>query len=428
MSGLFGDERVAPPGALPGTAGWDDAAGRGRAVDRSRSQALQRGVPPATAATARTPSPPNAPRAATAPRGATAAPRSGTAPRGATSTTPVPDRVRTPVGFPIDPGPRRRNPLLRVVFILLRIVTVLVLLVLLGSALANQLTTRPGVTPQSLYAGPYAEIDGRSVAYARWGETGTPIVLIPGFLESTSTFDKVGPLLAARGYRVYSLDLPGFGYTERKGPYGLKASIAVTEAFIRQVVGGKPLLVGHSSGSSVAAGVGLDDSQLAAGIVMLDGDARDFGGPTWLRSVLARGPILTSTIRLLSRVDPLTDAIIRRVYAPAHVEVDAAERARWTDFLKVDGAEGALLATVRSGAQGQSIETLTNLRGQRILVLFGAGDEMLSARTGHEVASATGASFATIAAQGHQALRTKPSRVAGIIDRWFKRKPASSTD
>jgi pimeloyl-ACP methyl ester carboxylesterase len=422
MSGLFGDERVAPPGALPGTTGWDDAAQRGRAVDRSRTQAIQRGVPPSAAATARpstTPGGASAPR----PRGAAASTntRVGAPPR-------LPDRVRTPIGFPVEATKRRRNPLVRVVFILLRIVVVLVLLVVLGSALANQLTKRAGVAPQTLYPGPYAQIDGRSVAYARWGDTGTPVVLIPGFLESTSAFDKVGPLLAARGYRVYSLDMPGFGYTERTGPVGLKASIAETEGFIRQVVGGRPLVVGHSSGAAVAAGVGLDDAQLISGIVMLDGDARDFGPPTWIRSILARGPVLTSTIRLLSRVDPLTDAIIRKVHAPAHVDADAAERARWTDFLKVDGAEGSLLANVRSGPQGQSIETLTNLRGQRILVLFGADDEMLSARAGHEVASATGAAFATIAGQGHQAMRTKPSRVAGIIDRWFKRKPASSTD
>ncbi len=331
------------------------------------------------------------------------------------------------MGFPPSTR-RRRNPFVRLGLILLRIVVGLVVVVVAASALANQLTSRAGVAPQTLYPGPYASIDGRSVAYAEWGTKGTPLVLIPGFLESTSAFDKVAPLLVTRGYHVYSLDLPGFGYTERKGPYGLKPSITTTEVFIGQVVGGRPLVVGHSSGAAVAAGVALDEPQSIAGLVLLDGDARDFGGPTWLRSFLARGPVLTATIRLLSRVDPLTDAFIRKVYAPAHVTVDAAERDRWTNFLRVDGAEGSLLATLRSGAEGESIGTLTNLRGQRILVLFGASDEILSARKGHEVASATGAAFATIADQGHQAMRTKPKRVAGIIDRWFRRKPASSTD
>lgn len=401
---FFGDSgKVAPPGPLPGTPGWDDASLRGRSADRSRSQAIQRGASPKEAAVAQAASPDTSSRRTP----------SGDTPVG---TTP------SPLGAP-STARRHKNPLFHLLSIGVRLIIAIVILVVIGSAIANQVTARKAVAAKTLYPGPYVTLNGRSVAYAQWGTTGKPVVLIPGLVESTNVFEKLGPVLAARGYHVYSLDLPGFGYTERKGPYGLKASVAETEAFIQKVVGGKPLIVGHSFGAAVGAGVMLDDPQLGSGLVMVDGDGRDIGQPTWLRSLASRGPVPTAAIRLLSRFSPITDALIRKAYAPVDVRLDAAARARWTNFLKVPGAEGSILQFLQSGSLGESLETLTNLRGERLLVVFGENDGILSPRSGNAVAAATGATFSEIPNQGHLAILTKPSRVAGIIDRWYTQKP-----
>src|SRR5690348_13845113 len=42
----------------------------------------------------------------------------------------------------------------------------------------------PGGKPaRSLYAGPFVRVDGRLLAYRRWGTHGSPVVLLGGFIE-----------------------------------------------------------------------------------------------------------------------------------------------------------------------------------------------------------------------------------------------------
>ena len=59
----------------------------------------------------------------------------------------------------------------------------------------------------ALYPGPFARVDGRLVAYRTWGHSGTPIVLVGGFVVPSFVWKRVGPLLG-RTHRVFALDLP----------------------------------------------------------------------------------------------------------------------------------------------------------------------------------------------------------------------------
>ena len=92
--------------------------------------------------------------------------------------------------------------------------------------------------------------------YELWGHAGPPIVLVHGFLESAAVWDRVGPVLARDGYRVYALDVRGFGYTDRRGPYTLAGDTAQLSAFLTALHlgaanGNTAVLVGHSSGAAI---------------------------------------------------------------------------------------------------------------------------------------------------------------------------------
>src|ERR1035437_9009524 len=88
------------------------------------------------------------------------------------------------------------------------------------AAIAFDLATAGESRPaRALYGGPFVRVGGTLVAYRRWGAAGSPIVLLGGAAEPTWVWHDVGPLLAAARYRVYALDLPPFGYTQRHGPY-----------------------------------------------------------------------------------------------------------------------------------------------------------------------------------------------------------------
>src|SRR5258705_5957153 len=95
----------------------------------------------------------------------------------------------------------------------------LVVALTLASVIYNASTADASVPVRELWHG--KTIDG--TAYRQWGTSGTPIVLIGGFLQPSFVWERVAPLLA-QGHRVYALDLDPLGYTHRPRPSTLQHS------------------------------------------------------------------------------------------------------------------------------------------------------------------------------------------------------------
>ena len=112
-------------------------------------------------------------------------------------------------------------------------------------------------------------------------------MLLGGAAAPAWVWHTVGPRLAAAGHRVFAVDLPPFGYTERNVQPTMAGWVSLLEGFEQKLAIRRPLLVGHSLGAGVAAGEALKRPNDTAGIVLLDGDAIPFGGGTsWLSPVL----------------------------------------------------------------------------------------------------------------------------------------------
>ena len=130
------------------------------------------------------------------------------------------------------------------------------------TAVVYDLATNGEMKPAAaLYSGPFVGADGTQLAYRTWGQSarkhGSPIVLLGGAAEPSWVWHDVGPRLAAAGHRVYALDLPPFGYTERRGPYTLAGWSALVRGFDRRLGIRRPLVVGHSLGAGIAAALSL---------------------------------------------------------------------------------------------------------------------------------------------------------------------------
>ncbi|MDQ2743935.1 MAG: alpha/beta hydrolase [Chloroflexota bacterium] len=217
--------------------------------------------------------------------------------------------------------------------------------------------------------------------YETWGRRGPVIVLVPGFIESSFVWRRVGPLLG-RQFRVFALDIRGFGYTTHRGPYTLAADTRQVAEFLHvlrldAVHHAAPLLVGHSSGAAIVANVALRQPRLARGIVMLDGDGTSSGaGPAWMHALIV-DPFFTAVLRFVLRHPFITRGVWSRVCGPRCPPFAGNELQGWQRPLEVPGAEAALRAIVQAPLIGLAPALLERIH-LPAAVMLGTRDPTIS--------------------------------------------------
>ena len=117
----------------------------------------------------------------------------------------------------------------------------------------------------------------------RWEPDGAArgdVALLHGVMALAETWWRIGPALAARGWRATAVDLPGHaGDVRRDGPLDLDALV---DGVAARLDGPVDLLVGHSLGAIVALGLLARDPGAARAVVL-----EEPPGPaasTWRRS------------------------------------------------------------------------------------------------------------------------------------------------
>ncbi len=296
------------------------------------------------------------------------------------------------------------------------IVVGLALLATVASFAYNLSTSDPDVPVETLWHGKVVRTDGYLTAYREWGSGGRPVVLIGGFLEPTFVWNQVAPLLA-RGFHVYALDLDGFGYTERHGPWTLAHWGDQVQAFMRARRIKRPIVVGHSLGAAIA--VETARRHLSSGIVLVDGDAVRSGSPPRLvRTLLAHSPYFTTVYRYLLRSSWAITRILHQAYGAYHPAFDAAEIARWTRPFRAAGARHALQGIAQHGIAGFTRTELRTVTAPA-LVIWGANDTVDSVSAGRATARDLHARFVEVPQAGHLSMFASPQRVAGAIVRVF---------
>lgn len=283
------------------------------------------------------------------------------------------------------------------------------------AALAFDLATNGETRPDTeLYGGPYVRARGTQLAYRTWGTRGSPVVLLGGAAEPSWVWHDVGPRLARAGHRVYALDLPPFGYSERRGPYTLPHWVELLEGFERRLHITRPVIVGHSLGAGVAVAEGLARPQEVAGVVLLDGDALAFGGNRgWLSSVLVY-PYYTALYRLATGSDWIVGRILRNAWGPNPPSFSHATLAEFERPFRVDGTADALKQLASGGIPGLTLQQLTQLRVPRA-VLWGANDNVDGLASGRASAAALHTRLVTIPGAGHVSMLARPGPVAQRI-------------
>jgi pimeloyl-ACP methyl ester carboxylesterase len=281
------------------------------------------------------------------------------------------------------------------------------------ASLAYNLATRKRDTLR--YTGPSVLVDGTRLAYRHWGTRGSAILLLGGFVEPTWVWRRTAPLLA-RDHRVFAIDLPPFGYSQRRGPYSLARWTTLARGFIRREHLDRPVVVGHSLGAAVAVSL----ASAASGIVLLDGDALPGGGgPAWLTALLVP-PWFTSAYRIVTGSDFVFQRVLRDALGPRY-RIDRALIDEFQRPFRLPGTAAAFKSMLRYGIQGVSGQALHAVRTPS-LVLWGADDSVDSAAAGRRTAALLRSRFEAIPGAGHLSMLVAPAAVARAVDEFAARR------
>ena len=133
------------------------------------------------------------------------------------------------------------------------------------------------MTAPSLHSREFRYRDDVVISYEVDGAGPTPVVFLHGFAAALITWDDIRSFFPHDRYRLYFLDLKGFGHSSKPhdGAYRPTDQAAIVAAFLSDQGLSKTILVGHSLGGGIALltllGVQAGGKgDLIAGLVLID--------------------------------------------------------------------------------------------------------------------------------------------------------------
>jgi len=247
------------------------------------------------------------------------------------------------------------------------------------------------------------------------------VLLVPGFTGSKEDFIAILAPLAARGWRVAALDLPGQGGSPAIGPRGshtLEALADAVAAVAEWFAGGRRVhLVGHSMGGLVTREVVLRHPGLLA---------------SWTPMCSGPGPIPQPARAGLRELQAAVAALpMEQVW----IRKEAADRAGGWDppseevaefcarrFIANDPAALADCADILMGAPDLTAATRQALAGSSVAatVVTGAADDAWPVAQQGEMAQRLGVAWRVIDGVGHNPAVEDPAATAEVLDRIFQ--------
>src|SRR5829696_5040331 len=134
----------------------------------------------------------------------------------------------------------------------------IVLLLVVGAVLATSVALgRVAYEVESVRDTEYLELEGTWVRYNVIGG-GPPVLLVHGWLSSSSVWEQLAPRLAQR-FTVYTLDLTGFGESDKPlSGYGVRNGSRLLYAFCAHFGLTRTGVIGHDLGGAMAVKLAAD--------------------------------------------------------------------------------------------------------------------------------------------------------------------------
>lgn len=270
-----------------------------------------------------------------------------------------------------------------------------------------------------------------SIRYTVQGQ-GKPVLLIHGFGASIGHWQKNIPVLAESGYRVFAIDLLGFGGSDKPAlNYTLELWQEQLQAFWQTHIQEPTIFVGNSIGGLISLMMLADYPEMSAGGILLNcaGGLNHrpdelnlplrlvMGGFTKLVSSHLLGEFIFNRIRQKSRIrqtlyqvycdrQAVTEELVEMLYQPSS-----------------DPGAQKVFASVLTAPAGPHPATLLPKIDQPLLILWGEKDPWtpIAGSTLYQEKARTDSSteFYPIAQAGHCPQDEKPEIVNQLMLDWL---------
>jgi pimeloyl-ACP methyl ester carboxylesterase len=239
------------------------------------------------------------------------------------------------------------------------------------------------------------------------------LVLIHGFTASTRSWDLLVPMLAQR-YRVIRIDLLGHGRSAKPtdAGYAIPDQARRVGEVLDHLGVGRAVVVGHSTGGSVATALAEGRRDLVAALVLLNtGPRLDAFIPQGPADQLLQVPVVG---QLLWRLR--TESLVRRAAATAVTRDVTIPQAVVDDVL---GMTHHAFTAARQGAEDYLLQRPLPDRlaalGVPLLVIFGAEDRRWRASSAADYRAVPGARIEMLPGVGHSPPLEDPPRTAELL-------------
>ncbi|MCT7948460.1 alpha/beta fold hydrolase [Ancylothrix sp. C2] len=271
---------------------------------------------------------------------------------------------------------------------------------------------------------------GHQIYYTVSGE-GRPLVLIHGFGASIGHWRNNIPVLASGGYRVFALDLLGFGASDKPAlSYSLELWQELLKDFWTEKINEPAIFVGNSIGALLSLMVVANHPEISLGAVLINcagglnhrPDELNFplrfvmGTFTKLVSSKLLGGLMFNNIRQKHRIrntlrqvyrnhEAITDELVEMLYEPScHA-----------------GAQ-QVFASILTAPPGPRLADLLPKVKHPLLVLWGADDPWTPINGGRVFEEFKGVpvEFVAIPNTGHCPHDERPDVVNELVLRWLE--------
>lgn len=248
---------------------------------------------------------------------------------------------------------------------------------------------------------------------------GEAVMLVHGFGSSSYSWREVIADLE-KSYRVISIDLAGFGFTERPAEKTAYTRFAQGELMIAvaDALGiDRFHLVGHSYGGAVGAALAVRRPERIETLTLLNAAGPIY--PQLRRSKLARfRPLTFAFVRTKSLRKTNIERALKRSFADDELATEALV-AEYQRRLAIEGAPRAFWGLTVPMADPQDVVELSQLEVPT-LALWGAEDILIPVELAREKASTIAEHrFALIEGAGHAPMEERPQEVVDALRRFF---------